>query len=274
MSVELVLEDLKTQFGERKVLYARDIATILGQRQDRVRRLLNSRSLPLKLIDVGGHKGVSLYEMAQWLAEGEPQGLGPGHPAGESGGKCRKGASPSKISPSPSKDGGGVADPEPEAGNSLVAKILSMRHDAASFIVDQVSVSQTLSTSERHFWWSVIKNLDLDRGKVPGLVLKVVRRTNPSEQTTALKVYDLNQLDRVRDEMVGIFLYDAAVVVRITLKDEAAGHILVKATRDGERQVFVIDKVDFSDLLRAASSSQSGKSGQARRDQRVDAGQA
>ncbi len=71
MSVELVLEDLKKRYGDRKVLYARDIAEIIGESPSRVQRLLRARSLPFPVIHVGRHNGVSLYAVAQWLAVGE-----------------------------------------------------------------------------------------------------------------------------------------------------------------------------------------------------------
>lgn len=250
MSVELVLEDLKKQFGDRRVLYAIDVATILGSSHDRVRRLFNAGSLPLKLIDVGGQRGVSLYAMAQWLSEGEPQGP-ESPPIDDHGGNKRSTAIPaSQDRSSPGQLNAEVRDAKANQGRSLVAKIMSMRHDAASFVVSEVSSCSTLTDSERDFWWSVVKNMDVDRGVVPGLTLKVVRSVTQFEQSTTLRVFHRDELERVRKDVIGLLSDQAPLAVRITLRDAYGVGILLKVMRIGQNRIFVTDRIGFRDSLR------------------------
>lgn len=71
MNNELILKDLREQFGQKTVLYSDDIATLLGQDHRVVKTLLKANSLPIAVKKVGKQLGVSIYEVAEWLAKSD-----------------------------------------------------------------------------------------------------------------------------------------------------------------------------------------------------------
>lgn len=66
---EQILEDLRKTFGRRAVLFSEDVAELLGSDHRVVKSLLKGTSLPLDLKKVGNRWGVSIYSVAEWLAE-------------------------------------------------------------------------------------------------------------------------------------------------------------------------------------------------------------
>lgn len=71
MNSELILKDLREQFGQKTVLYSDDIATLLGRDHRVVKTLLKANSLPIAVKKVGQQLGVSIYEVAEWLAKSD-----------------------------------------------------------------------------------------------------------------------------------------------------------------------------------------------------------
>ncbi len=71
MNSELILKDLRQQFGQKSVLYSDDIASLLGKDHRVVKTLLKANSLPIAVKKVGNQLGVSIYEVAEWLAKSE-----------------------------------------------------------------------------------------------------------------------------------------------------------------------------------------------------------
>ena len=71
MNSELILKDLREQFGKKSVLYSDDIASLLGKDHRVVKTLLKGNSLPIAVKKVGNQLGVSIYEVAEWLAKSE-----------------------------------------------------------------------------------------------------------------------------------------------------------------------------------------------------------
>lgn len=71
MNSELILKDLREQFGKKSVLYSDDIASLLGKDHRVVKTLLKANSLPIAVKKVGNQLGVSIYEVAEWLAKSE-----------------------------------------------------------------------------------------------------------------------------------------------------------------------------------------------------------
>ena len=68
MNIEIILKDLREQFGQQTVLYAEDIAKLLGEDHRVVKSLLKANSLPITVKKVRTRLGVSIYEVAEWLA--------------------------------------------------------------------------------------------------------------------------------------------------------------------------------------------------------------
>lgn len=70
MDSTLILKDLQATYGPRKVLYSDDVAAILGKSVGAVYSMKSKDGFPLPIIEVGGRPGVSIYAMADWLADG------------------------------------------------------------------------------------------------------------------------------------------------------------------------------------------------------------
>ena len=71
ISSEVILNDLRNRFGRKTVLYSEDLADLLGSDHRVVTSLQKGMALPLKLKKVGKRWGVSIYEVADWLAEAD-----------------------------------------------------------------------------------------------------------------------------------------------------------------------------------------------------------
>lgn len=75
MTYDLILADLKGQYGEQAVLTPRDVAAQLGRTPQAVANLKHRGTLPFPTVDVGDRYGVSIYDFADWLASGsKPRG--------------------------------------------------------------------------------------------------------------------------------------------------------------------------------------------------------
>lgn len=92
MDAEVILKDLRNQFGQKSVFYAEDIAAVLGRSVEAVYSLKSRGSLNLPVIETGGRPGVSIYAVAEWLAGG----------VDESTIKARKAGKDSSVPPVPS----------------------------------------------------------------------------------------------------------------------------------------------------------------------------
>lgn len=253
MSVELVLEDLKKRYGDRKVLYARDIAEIIGQSPARVQRLMRTRSLPFSSFNVGRQSGVSLYAVALWLAGGEPDGVVSDRIFQAFDGKDYVSPDVAKSAASAEAGNVGAGKDDRSSSASLVSQILAMRHDAARFIVCQVSMDQYLPRKEVHFWWSVVKHLMFDHVHSPGWVLRVVRIVTMAEQNIIHQFYDTNGLEHAIRDMAAYVSDDMTWAVHLTLKDAVVGKTVVEVMRQGQEKFVLIDRVGFSGYQKATS---------------------
>lgn len=75
MTYDLILADLKGQYGEQAVLTPRDVAAQLGRTPQAVANLKHRGTLPFPTVEVGDRYGVSIYDFADWLASGsKPKG--------------------------------------------------------------------------------------------------------------------------------------------------------------------------------------------------------
>ncbi len=71
MDREAVVKDLRDQFGRKSVLYADEIAELLGKSEQALANLKHRHGLPFPVKKVGGRPAVSIYDVADWLV-GEP----------------------------------------------------------------------------------------------------------------------------------------------------------------------------------------------------------
>lgn len=80
MTSKDVLDDLRAQGFAASVLYANDIAKILGKTRGAVYSLKADEGLPFPIIEVGGRPAVSIYAAAAVLAGEQPPASKPSIP--------------------------------------------------------------------------------------------------------------------------------------------------------------------------------------------------
>ena len=61
MTVGLVLNDLRARYGPRLVLYAEDLALLLGESEEALANLINCQSLPFSVKIMGSRRCVDIY---------------------------------------------------------------------------------------------------------------------------------------------------------------------------------------------------------------------
>lgn len=68
MDAEAKLKDLRKQFGKRSVLYADDMAELIGADHQATKAVKSGFGIPLPLKKVRGRYGVAIYDAADWLS--------------------------------------------------------------------------------------------------------------------------------------------------------------------------------------------------------------
>lgn len=68
---DYILSDLRVQFGKQSVLYAEDLADLLGKSKEAVLALHGRNSLPFPVKKIGGRIGVSIFDVADYLSDSE-----------------------------------------------------------------------------------------------------------------------------------------------------------------------------------------------------------
>ena len=77
MNTDSILEDLRKTFGKQSILYAEDIAKLLGSDHRVVKSLEAKQAIPLPMKKVGNKVGVSIYAVADWLASSDKPSASP-----------------------------------------------------------------------------------------------------------------------------------------------------------------------------------------------------
>lgn len=81
MDTKEILADLRARFGDVTVLYAKDIAVLLGSPSTgAVYELIRRGGLPFPVRPIGGRPAASIYDVAAWLtgdAEPRPKAAAP-----------------------------------------------------------------------------------------------------------------------------------------------------------------------------------------------------
>ncbi len=124
MDFSVVLNHLQSQFSGQLVLYVDDMAKVLGKSEKAIANLIARKSLPFKIKNVGGHRCVDIYQVAQWLAsDGDVAKEAVAVPVKKLTGR-KKAATGRPVA--------AEQDLDPVAPSGLMAsKILQMRHDYA-----------------------------------------------------------------------------------------------------------------------------------------------
>lgn len=68
MDAEAKLKDLREIFGKKSVLFAEDIAELIGADHATVKKIESGYGIPLPLKKVGNRYGVAIYDVADWLS--------------------------------------------------------------------------------------------------------------------------------------------------------------------------------------------------------------
>ena len=68
MNTDSIVEDLRKTFGKQSILYADDMAKLIGSDHRVVKSLEGHKAIPLPTMKIGGRTGVSIYAVADWLA--------------------------------------------------------------------------------------------------------------------------------------------------------------------------------------------------------------
>ncbi|CAH1747692.1 conserved protein of unknown function [Thauera humireducens] len=132
MTPDLILQHLQSQYPGQLVLYAGDLAKVLGKTEKALAHLIARGQLPFALKTLGGRKCVDIFQLAEWLArDGEERS----DPAGVAS-RARKGGAPKAQAASD-----GAIKPR-GSKSSIGGRLLEMRHRAA------MTVSRIGSTSE------------------------------------------------------------------------------------------------------------------------------
>lgn len=257
MSVDLILEDLKKRYGDRKVLYARDIAEIIGESLAGARRLLRTRSLPFRVINVGRHSGVSLYSVALWLAECESHEIGSSQLPSTSQGKVQKRADRAVAQVPTAGDSHDTESKGQASGGSLVAQIMAMRHDVAKFIANHLAKQSGLPRHHMQYWQAVVKHLMFAPIASPSWVLRVARATSLLERFMMQRVYDTDDLEYALRDSAAYFLDHEVGVLHLIIRDSNARRTVLEVMGQGRHKFIMVDEVGFSAIGSVSSALQS-----------------
>lgn len=115
---EQILQHIQSQYPGQVVLYAADLAKLLGKTEKALAHLITRDQLPFELKSLGGRKCVDIFQVANWLATGAEQApaLAP-----ESRGRRKTDAARAAT----------VSPPRQRASGSIGARLMEMRHEAA-----------------------------------------------------------------------------------------------------------------------------------------------
>lgn len=119
VTFEQILQHIQAQYPGQLVLYAADLAKVLGKTEKALAHLISRDQLPFELKSVGGRKCVDIFQVASWLTSGVEQ-------AAASGSEPRGSRNTDAARPA------SVRFPKQRASKgSIGARLMEMRHEAA-----------------------------------------------------------------------------------------------------------------------------------------------
>jgi hypothetical protein len=113
MTPDQALNDLRREFGlGRGVLYAKDIAVLLGKSRKATANLISRNSLPFEVKKVGGLRCANIYDVADWLAatDSDPELDTPEESAANAEGQAKSPGKPFRKTSAPAQGRSTVAE--------------------------------------------------------------------------------------------------------------------------------------------------------------------
>lgn len=119
VTFEQILQHIQAQYPGQLVLYAADLAKVLGKTEKALAHLISRDQLPFELKSLGGRKCVDIFQLAAWLTrvEEEAQASAPA-PRGR-----RRAGAAQAAAVTPTKERG--------SKGRIGARLMEMRHEAA-----------------------------------------------------------------------------------------------------------------------------------------------
>ncbi len=117
VTFEQILQHIQTQYPGQLVLYAADLAKVLGKTEKALSHLITRDQLPFELKSLGGRKCVDIFQVASWLTSGVEEAA----------------ASGPELHGRRSTDAARATTPRPpkQRAGSIGARLMEMRHEAA-----------------------------------------------------------------------------------------------------------------------------------------------
>jgi len=166
METAQIVASLKNQFFGASVLYAKDLAVVLGKSEKAVSNLISRNSLPFKVKILGGRRCVNIYEVAQWLCadESSPQ---------EVTALPKQGRVP-RVKDRSQFDEGSIA----VTPGTMTDRIRQMRHD--HLVATMRWIGSLLDSDEKLFMLEVIETHFYSHGELESSYKVSVRKIAPS----------------------------------------------------------------------------------------------
>lgn len=169
MQAKAVLEHLQGMFPGRLVLYAPDLAKVLGLSERSLAHLIERGRFPFPVKTMGRRRCVDIFQVAEWLAA---NGDMPDQRASE--------VSKPKSARTKKSDNGSTRS---AGGQSSIAKrLIEMRHRMSAGIAQMASAC--LGSIDRMFWFEVAEFLTMQQ-KFSGATVKLRWTTQSSEFPSA-----------------------------------------------------------------------------------------
>lgn len=218
VSKELALQHLQQMFPGRLVLYAPDVAKILGISQRALAHLIERDRFPFSVKMVGNKRCVDIFQVAAWLASGN------GMPDQQGGESVKSARNNGRKTPADK------SRPKISAQGSMVQTLIGLRRGAAARVTQlAVSINNDIETP---FWTDVAECLALFELFI--------------EQSFSVKVKIGNRDGLVSEDRVVNFpnLDEALSFARKTMGSLASHPVASITVRSSGKKVFKAMKMD------------------------------
>lgn len=169
MQGKVVLEHLQDMFPGRLVLYAPDMAKVLGLTERALAHLIERGRFPFPVKTIGRRRCVDIFNVAEWLAS---SGSMPGQSVLEDEFKSK---------PARTKSRGSSVE-STERQSSIAKRLIEMRHRMSSGIAQMASNCH--ASMERVFWFEVAEILTM-QPKLGGVTVKIRWTRTSDDGSTA-----------------------------------------------------------------------------------------
>lgn len=118
VTFEQILQHIQAQYPGQLVLYAADLAKLLGKTEKALSHLITRDQLPFELKSLGGRKCVDIFQVASWLTSGVEEAAAAGPEL-----RGRRSADAARAA--------SASPPRQRASGSIGARLMELRHEAA-----------------------------------------------------------------------------------------------------------------------------------------------